>query len=298
MSGPSELPQRQRVAAYAVIVRGGHILLSRLAPYLSATEAWTLPGGGIDFGEHPADAVVREVHEETGLEVTVGRPLLIDSARKHATISDTDMHSVRLVYDGWVAPDAPEPRVVEVDGSTVDARWHPVASVLSGEVTTVPMVRLALQHHVTAQKQRVAAYALVRRGDEVLLTRHSPRGPRPGTWTLPGGGVEHGEPPAAAAAREVREETGLTAEVGELLGVHDEQFTGTAPNGREEDFHGIALVFAATVGEGEPAVLSDCSEEEPGTTDAAAWLALADVASGRVPVSGVVTASLAMGSSR
>ena len=134
MSGPSELPQRQRVAAYAVIVRDGHILLSRLAPYLSATEAWTLPGGGIDFGEHPADAVVREVHEETGLDVTVGRPLLIDSARKHATISGTDMHSVRLVYDGWVAPDAPEPRVVEVDGSTVDARWHPVAAVLSGEV--------------------------------------------------------------------------------------------------------------------------------------------------------------------
>ena len=298
MSGPSELPQRQRVAAYAVIVRDGHILLSRLAPYLSATEAWTLPGGGIDFGEHPADAVVREVHEETGLDVTVGRPLLIDSARKHATISGTDMHSVRLVYDGWVAPDAPEPRVVEVDGSTVDARWHPVAAVLSGEVPTVPMVRLSLQHHETAQKQRVAAYALVRRGDEVLLTRNSVHGPRPGTWTLPGGGVEHGEPPAAAATREVGEETGLDAVVGDLLGVHDEHFTGTAPNGREEDFHGIALVFAATVGDGEPVVGAAATGEGPSTTDAAAWVPLADVRSGRVPVSAVVTASLDMGSGR
>ncbi len=289
---PVNLPQRQRVAAYAVIVRDGQILLSRLAPYLSATEAWTLPGGGIDFGEHPGDAVVREVHEETGLDVTVGRPLLIDSARKHATISDTDMHSVRLVYDGWVAADAPEPRVVEVDGSTVDARWHDVADVLSGAVTTVPMVRLALAHHETARKQRVAAYALVTRGDAVLLTRNATP-PHRGRWSLPGGGVEHGEAPAGAVVREVLEETGLAAEVGDLLGVHDEHFTGTAPNGREEDFHGIALVFTAGVGDGEPRV-----DDLGGTTDAAAWVPLDDVRSGRVPVSALVTASLAMGGGR
>ena len=44
------LPRRQRVAAYAVIVRSGRILLSRLAPHISAEELWTLPGGGIDHG--------------------------------------------------------------------------------------------------------------------------------------------------------------------------------------------------------------------------------------------------------
>ncbi|MCW2819368.1 MAG: hydrolase, partial [Marmoricola sp.] len=210
--------------------------------------------------------------------------------------SDTDMHSVRLVYDGWVPADAPEPRVVEVDGSTVDARWLPVADVLSGAVRTVPMVALALAHHETAQRQRVAAYALVRRvaGDreELLLTRHSARGPRPGTWTLPGGGVEHGEPPAAAAAREVAEETGLVARVGELLGVHDEHFTGTAPNGREEDFHGIALVFEAVVEAGDPQVV-----DTSGTTDQVGWVAVADVEAGSVPVSTVVRAAMAMGSS-
>ena len=48
--------------------------------------------------------------------------------------------------------------------------------------------------------------------------------------------------------REVLEETGLEAPVGDLLGVHDEHFTGTAPTGRTEDFHGVHLVFAATVG--------------------------------------------------
>ena len=77
------------------------------------------------------------------------------------------------------------------------------------------MVREALAHHRPAERQRLAAYALVLRDDAVLLTRNSARGPRPGTWTLPGGGVDHGEPPAVAVAREVREETGLVATVGD-----------------------------------------------------------------------------------
>ena len=290
-----ELPRRQRVAAYAVIVREAEILLARIAPAISASEQWTLPGGGIDFGEHPDDAVVREVHEETGLDCTLGAPIWIGSAHR---VLDTgprgedeasEMHSVRIVYDAWVPADAPEPRVVEVDGSTVDARWHPVADVAAGRVPTVPMVREALAHHRTTARQRLAAYALVLRDDTVLLTRNSARGPRPGTWTLPGGGVDHGEPPASAVAREVQEETGLAAAVGELLGVHDEHFTGIAPHGREEDFHGVHLVFTATVAAGEPEV-----QETGGTTDAVAWVPLADVGSGALPVAEVVTAALGM----
>ena len=293
MSAPSQPPRRQRVAAYAVIVRAGEILLARIAPSISEAEQWTLPGGGIEFGEHPDDAVVREVHEETGLDCELGRPIWIGSA--HRTVDRgpggedeaSELHSVRIVYDAWVAADAPEPRVIEVDGSTVDARWHPLADVLGGRVPTVPMVREALVHHRTAPRQRLAAYALVVRDGAVLLTRNSVRGPRPGTWTLPGGGVDHGEAPAAAVAREVLEECGLEATVGQLLGVHDEHFTGTAPHGREEDFHGVHLVFAATVPEGDPGV-----RESEGTTDAAAWVSLADLRSGGVPVAEVVTAAL------
>jgi 8-oxo-dGTP diphosphatase len=295
MTQPSDLPRRQRVAAYAVIVRGEEILLTRLAPAISEAERWTLPGGGIDFGEHPEDAIVREVHEETGLECRLGRPLWVGSAHRVVDTGSTQdqapsqLHSVRIVYDAWVAPEAPEPRVVEVDGSTIDARWHRLADVHSGAVPTVPMVREALVHHRPAVLQRLAAYALVLRDDAVLLTRNSARGPHPGTWTLPGGGVAHGESPAAAVAREVCEETGLEAEVGELLGVHDEHFTGTAPHGREEDFHGVHLVFAATVSPGEPEV-----RDGDGTTDAVAWTPLTDVGGGRVPVSEVVTAALEM----
>ena len=277
-----------------MIVRGGEILLARIAPSISETEQWTLPGGGIDFGEHPDDAVVREVYEETGLTCELGGPIWIGSA--HRVVDNDargdvglDLHSIRIVYDAWVPTDAAEPRVVEIDGSTVDARWHPLVDVEKGRVPTVPMVRQALAHHRPPALQRLAAYALVLRDDDVLLTRNSARGPHPGTWTLPGGGIDHGERPADAVAREIREECGLEATVGELIGVHDAHFTGTAPHGREEDFHGIHLVFAAEVSAGEPQV-----HETDGTTDAAAWVPLGDVRSRSLPVSGVVTAALAM----
>src|SRR5438128_395048 len=147
-------PQRQRVAAYAVVIRDEQILLSRLAPHIAGGELWALPGGGLDHGEDPGRAVVREIYEETGLHASVSR----------------------------------EARV-------------------------------------------------------------------------------------AALRREVHEECGVDCEVGQLLGIHDVHFTGTAPSGRHEDYHGVHLVFAATVAEdAEPRVL-----EVGGTTDAVAWVPVADV---------------------
>lgn len=280
------------MAAYAVIVRDGRILLSRLAPHVSREPLWTLPGGGLEHGEDPRDAVVREVHEETGLPVTIG-----DTARTFSLhLPDTwrkgrrvDAHSLRIVYDGWVPADCPEPRVVEVDGSTVEAAWQPIGDVLDGTVPTVSLVREALTAYRPHRLQRVAAYVLVRRGEEVLLTRNSARGPRPGMWVLPGGGVEHGETPRDAAAREVMEEAGLKCEVGPVLAVENVVLRGTAPSGRDEDYQSIALVFSGTVSDdAEPRVL-----EVDGTTDAAAWTPLADVESGAVPVVGVVLAALA-----
>ena len=169
--GTEELPQRQRVAAYAVIVRDDQILLSRLAPYLVAHEQWTLPGGGIDFGEDPRDAVVREVYEETRLEVQVGDRAWIDPARRYASLSDTDMHSVRMVFEGWAPADSPEPRVIEVDGSTVDARWVPLALVLRGlpnqrVASTLDLSESTVKEHLTGILERLGVKTRVE-----ILTR-------------------------------------------------------------------------------------------------------------------------------
>jgi ADP-ribose pyrophosphatase YjhB (NUDIX family) len=138
------------------------------------------------------------------------------------------------------------------------------------------------------RRQRVAAYVLCRRGGTVLLTRLSPGTPRPGVWTLPGGGLEHGEHPRVGAHREAQEETGLEVVVGEVLDVGSTHFTGRSPAGRLEDFHGISVVFSATTEDTrEPEVL-----DVGGTSDAAAWVPVADVEAGRVVVGDVVAMAL------
>lgn len=285
------LPKRQRVAAYAVILRDGEILLSRLSESVTPDELWTLPGGGLDHGEDPRDAVVREVHEETGLDAVVGDTARVYSAHLPGAWREghrVDAHALRIVYDGWVPVDAPRPRVVEVGGSTMEAAWKPVADVLDGTVPVAPMVLEALADHRPFRHQRLGAYGLVRRDDEVLLVRISGWGFHTGWWTLPGGGIDHGEPPRSALVRELREECGVDATVGELVAVHDEHFSGTAPNGRFEDFHAVALVFEATLADGAEPVPA----EQDGTTDAVAWVPLAEIASGERPVLDVVVQAL------
>ncbi len=113
----------------------------------------------------------------------------------------------------------------------------------------------------------------------VLLTRISARGYHSGQWSLPGGGVDHGERPTDALVREVREECGVSCEVGALLDVVDDHFSGVSPSGRFEDFHSVMLLFAAEV----PAGAEPRLTETDGTTDAVGWVALDDIRSGAVP---------------
>ena len=289
------LPRRQRVAAYAVVVRDGQLLLSRLSSRISPREQWTLPGGGVHHGEDPRDAVVREVYEETGLQATAGETARVYSWHRPRTRRDGephDFHALRIVYEGWVAPDSPAPRVLEVDGSTSAAAWHDIVDIESGRVPVVPLVAHALADHRPFRLQRVAAYAVIRRrrngDDEVLLTRLSARAAHPGAWTLPGGGIDHGERPEVALVREVAEECGVTCRVGRVLGVHDTHFSGTAPSGRYEDYHGVHLLYEAFLTDDiEPRVA-----EVDGTTDEVAWVPVADVGSGSVRTLEVVRYAL------
>ncbi|MFI8227535.1 NUDIX hydrolase [Streptomyces sp. NPDC085900] len=120
------------------------------------------------------------------------------------------------------------------------------------------------------QKLRVAAYAVCVRDDRLLLARGTGDDGRP-EWTLPGGGMEHGEDPYDTVLREVEEETGYLIEVTGLLGVHTNRFRIPRRLGRTVDRQGLRLVYEGRVAGG------DLRHEVGGSTDMAAWHPLADV---------------------
>ena len=86
--------------------------------------AWALPGGFVEYGEDPRDAVLRELEEETGLKGTIIR--LLDARGNPER--DPRKHIVSIVY------------LVEAEGEPIggddaaDARFWPIDMVLNGEL--------------------------------------------------------------------------------------------------------------------------------------------------------------------
>ena len=135
-------PERHvtRVAAYALCAEDGRILLCRIAEgSWSGVGHWTLPGGGLDFGESPRDGALRELTEETGLvgEIIGLADVLSWSGRWRHPHDGVDeaYHGLQVVY---------RVRIVggelrdEVDGSTDLARWFS-----REEAGALPLVELA-----------------------------------------------------------------------------------------------------------------------------------------------------------
>ena len=108
-----------RIAAYGLVACENKILLCRISKELPRWQGqWTLPGGGIDFGEHPEDAVVREIEEETGLQVNVGRVATVDSIYNES--GDRHFHGIRIMYHAMFTGGALRH---ELAGTTDHCRW-------------------------------------------------------------------------------------------------------------------------------------------------------------------------------
>jgi 8-oxo-dGTP diphosphatase len=122
-SVPEQVPGRTRVGAYALCVdEEERILLARLSAVEVDVGAWTLPGGGLDFGEHPDAAVIRELEEESGLIGEIERVAGVFSHvyRQSRAAQGRDLHFLGILYHVRIV--GGELRD-EVDGSTDTCAW-------------------------------------------------------------------------------------------------------------------------------------------------------------------------------
>ncbi len=85
-----------RPAVYGVIIKEGKVLLSK------QWDGYDFPGGGIDLGEPTEEALIREVKEETGLNVTVGRTLHCNSSFFKLPFDGNFVHSIHMYYECFV----------------------------------------------------------------------------------------------------------------------------------------------------------------------------------------------------
>lgn len=133
-----------RLAAYAVCVENDRILLALSVPSQGAT-IWTLPGGRVEPGEDPFDAVIREVGEETGCVGIVDQLIGVDSRvvplAERLSPGTTDLHSVGIFYRVQIVGGELRP---EPNGDTAESVWTPIPEVAGLRRASLVDVGLAL----------------------------------------------------------------------------------------------------------------------------------------------------------
>ncbi len=295
----AELEPLRRIAAYALCTDpDGRVLLVRGAAQSVTAGVWSLPGGGVDHGEHPHDTVVREVGAEAGLAVDIAplREVLADLRALPGR--GLALHTDRLIYEATVIDHAEHTAPRGGNGTVDQARWvapaeaaglplRPFTAAVLGlpdaggdlrpeDPPELPSFHLQRGPDGLSRVQRFAAYAVATDPTgRILLTRIAGGYPGEGLWHLPGGGPDFGEQPTAALLREVIEETGQHGEITSLLGVASHRDRNNlGPEGYPIDWHGVRAFYRVEVVRPTPTVVHD----HGGSTAEAAWFTEAELA--------------------
>ena len=135
--------QRLRVAAYGLCLQDERVLLARYVSPDATVRHWTLPGGRVEHGEDPYDALVREVAEETGYRVRVEQLLGVDSRPQRVEWEGPVVfQAIGIFYRVRITGGQLRN---EVGGSTDLAAWIPLGEV--PELERAVIVDIGLQLH-------------------------------------------------------------------------------------------------------------------------------------------------------
>lgn len=274
----------------------GRILLQRRGD----DGLWGVVGGGLEPGEDFLTAARRELLEETGLECSnlallpLEEGLVSGPQFYHRYPNGDEVYMVGMRTHGTLPARALAGARPDDSGETLELRWFALdglpqlssnANIASMNVlrTRVGLPALPLlpfpevppvREHLMELRRVVGTRPLFAPGANVLVTDEAGRllllqHGNSGRWTLPGGGLEPGESFAGCAARELQEETGLTAarlEPVRLLAGAEYRFT--FPHG--DVINVVSVLYQA---HGQAGVLSLPADEIPG----AAWFAVEDL---------------------
>jgi len=133
-AGDSASERRIRVIAIAALVHRDHVLLAEGHDPVKGETFYRPLGGGVEFGERAAEAVVREFVEETGFEIEIVDSLGV--VENLFIYRGQPGHEVVFEFAARFSEGAAPPELATVEAiegaETFLAKWLPMAEVLAG----------------------------------------------------------------------------------------------------------------------------------------------------------------------
>jgi len=194
------------------------LIEERLDISATATQ-WLVPGGGVESGETPLQAAVRETYEETGIVVEADQAVELHTYRRFWTdyLRDVRYDQVDHIFLARLATARAAQPVALTDDEqrlVIAPRWWTLDELRASAETFEPADLAELVARALAAPRVAGRVLLLDDADRVLLIENAVDvGASATHWITPGGGTDPGETPAQAAVRELYEELGVRIEL-------------------------------------------------------------------------------------